>query len=119
LFLTTILATALSFCGAGWADDLSDCQNRSITAACRRAANQLNGQAQLILAQKYALGDGVPEDKVQAYKWFTLAYITLVGFNGLSGDEAIRMRDALAATMTPAEIAEGKRLAAAWTPKNP
>jgi TPR repeat protein len=52
----------------------------------------------------YANGQGVPLDNVQAYAWFDLA--------ASSGDaEAAAKRDALAANMTPAQIAEAQKLA--------
>ena len=55
----------------------------------------------------YVNGRGVPQDYVEAFKWFNLA--------GVKGEEqASRLRDAVAEQMTPAQIAEARRLARAW-----
>jgi TPR repeat protein len=58
----------------------------------------------------YNEGQGVPEDFVQAHKWYNLATV--------NGDKpAAELRDALAKQMTPAQIAEAKNLAREWKPK--
>ena len=62
------------------------------------------------LGRLYAQGLGVPRDYVQAFMWFQLA--AEQGDNGGAYN-----RDVLAARMTPAEIADGKRLAREWKPK--
>jgi uncharacterized protein len=46
----------------------------------------------------------VPQNFVQAHKWFQLAGSSLY-------------RDTLAAKMTPAQIAEAQKLAREWKPK--
>ena len=54
---------------------------------------------------------GVPQDDVEAYKWSDLAA------SRVTGDTQKRYsanRDALAEQMTPAQIAEAKRLAREW-----
>lgn len=76
----------------------------------RLAANQGEALAQTKLAIMYDDGDGVPKDKVQAYKWLSLA--------ATNGDKpAPMLRDLLAKEMTPAQIAEAKKLASEWKPK--
>ena len=62
----------------------------------------------------YFHGWGVPQDYVQAHKWINLA--------GASGDEvvsprAMKVRDEVAAKMTPARLAEAAKLARDWKPK--
>ena len=58
----------------------------------------------------YDDGQGVPHDIVQAQKWYILA--------ATNGDKpAALLRDALANQMTPAQIAEAKKLAQEWKPK--
>ena len=58
----------------------------------------------------YANGQGVPQDYVQAQKWFNLG--------ATSGDaKAVKNRDIVASKMTPAQIAEAQRLASAWRKK--
>lgn len=76
----------------------------------RLAANQGEALAQTKLAIMYDDGNGVPKDKVQAYKWLSLA--------ATNGDKpAPMLRDLLAKEMTPAQIAEAKKLASEWKPK--
>jgi hypothetical protein len=55
-------------------------------------------------------GDGVPQDYVQAYMWYTLG-----AANGAKRGAALR--DALAKRMTPDQIAEAQQLAQEWKPK--
>jgi TPR repeat protein len=58
----------------------------------------------------YGTGKGVPQNKVEAYKWWALA--------AAQGDAmAVTNRDLVLDDMTPAQIAEGQRLAAAWRPR--
>lgn len=76
----------------------------------RLAANQGEALAQTKLAIMYDDGNGLPKDKVQAYKWLSLA--------ATNGDKpAPMLRDLLAKEMTPAQIAEAKKLASEWDPK--
>lgn len=56
------------------------------------------------LGARYLSGEGVPMDRAEAYKWFHIACS--------KGDrKAGKNRDALAAEMSPEELAEGKRRA--------
>ena len=58
----------------------------------------------------YDDGEGVSKDKVQAYKWLSLA--------AMNGDKPTPMLcDLLAKEMTPAQIAEDKKLASEWKSK--
>jgi TPR repeat protein len=75
-----------------------------------KAAEQGDAEAQSNLGLMYANGRGVPRDYVSALMWFNLA--------AAKGDEiAKRNRDKVAATMTPAQIAEAQQLALEWKPK--
>jgi hypothetical protein len=77
-------------------------------------AHRGNAAAQESLGFMYADGRGVPRDYVQAYLWISLALAQA------EGEAADRRRMTLAgieAKMTPAEIAEARSLACAWTPK--
>jgi uncharacterized protein len=76
----------------------------------RKAAQQGDAFAQMGLGARYAHGEGVPQDFVQAYMWFDLA-----AANDLKLAQAIR--DQVAASMTPAQIAEAQRLAREWKPQ--
>lgn len=78
----------------------------------RLAAAQGNAKAQNNLGTLYAEGRGVPRDDVQAYMWFALS---AAQNNPLAADN----RNAVAAAMTPAQIAEAEKLVRAWKPKAP
>ena len=61
----------------------------------------------LALGRAFVKGLGVPQDFVEAHKWFNLA--------AARGDaKAAAERDALAKRMTVEERAEARRLARAW-----
>ncbi len=81
----------------------------------RKAAEQGEPMAQLGLGRMYALGRGVPQDYVQAHMWIDLAASRFAP--GSERDFAIKLREAFAASMTPAQIAEAQRLAREWKPK--
>ena len=83
-----------------------------------RAADQGLAIAQFALGRMYALGQGVPEDPVRAHMWFSLSAgraAQITGANKLAYD-ADEMRDALAQTMSPAQIEEAQNLAREWKP---
>ena len=73
-----------------------------LVAMCWAANASAHGGGQV------ANGQGVPQDYVQAHKWFNLAASTL---SGSDGAEAVKNRDVAAARMTPAQIAEAQKLA--------
>jgi TPR repeat protein len=81
----------------------------------RLAADQGNAVAQSNLGVAYANGFGVPQNYIQAHMWFNVAVANTA--EKVTLDEAARNRDALAARMTPEQIAEAQRLAADWKPK--
>jgi len=68
------------------------------------------------LGELYANGNGVPQDFVEAYKWFNLAAARGPAFREFPND-AVSMRDSLAKRMTPAEIAEAQRLTREFRPR--
>jgi TPR repeat protein len=81
----------------------------------RKAAEQGYANAQLIFGTKCEKGEGVPQDYVQAHKWYNLAA------SGSDADEqqtvvAAKYSNAVAAKMTPAQIAEAHKLAREWKP---
>jgi TPR repeat protein len=78
----------------------------------RKAADQGLASAQHNLGVLYANGQGVPQDFVKAYKWLSLA----VSQPSPSHDMMVKTRDRVAATMTPEQIAEAKKLAREWKP---
>ncbi len=76
----------------------------------RLAAEQGGAHDQAVLGTMYADGRGVPQNLIQAYKWYSLA--------AAQADNFAAERDAVRRLMTPAQIAEGQKLAAEWKPKN-
>jgi uncharacterized protein len=79
------------------------------------AAEQGNADSQFILGLIYLNGLGVAKDYLQAHKWFNLAAARSSETDKRNG--AVTQRDAVAAMMTPAQIAEAQRLAREWKPK--
>ena len=76
----------------------------------RKAADQGDASAQSNLGFMYAKGQGVSEDYVRAHMWFNLS--------AAHGNKvAVKNRDLLALSMTPAQKAEAQRLAREWKPK--
>ena len=66
-------------------------------------------QAMLALGLLYEQGLGAPQDYVEAHKWFSLA----AGRGELA---ALDARDALAAKMTPRQVAAAQALTRSWEP---
>lgn len=77
--------------------------------AARAPAEAGDPDAQLLLGDLYAAGSGVPQNFVLAHLWYNLA-----AAQGLA--TAARARDALAARMTAAQLAEAQSLARGWRP---
>jgi TPR repeat protein len=75
-----------------------------------RAAEQDNMLAQIRLGLMYRRGAGVDQDHIQAYLWAALAARQESHVQKV----AEALQETLAAEMTPAQIAEAKRLASAW-----
>lgn len=77
-----------------------------------KAAQQGHVRAQNDLAMLLAKGRGVARDYTQAYALFDLA---AAGFEaGWRHDQAIEMRDMMAAFMSPVQRARARHLAATW-----
>ena len=83
-----------------------------VTAAqwYRKAAEQGNAIAQSQLGNMYRLGKGVPQNYILAYMWFS---ISAKGGNS----NAKGLKRGVASKMSPAEIAEAKRMAGEWRPR--
>jgi TPR repeat protein len=76
----------------------------------RPLAEQGDAEAQYKLGTMYDIGHGVPQDYVEAHKWYSLA--------AAAGEpSATFFRDDTAKSMTPAQIAEAQRLAREWQAK--
>ncbi len=74
----------------------------------RKAAESGHRSAQRNLGLMYEAGRGVPADAVFAYAWISLSA------EGSDDPTAQQDRDRVAGSITPAQLAEGKRLASAW-----
>jgi uncharacterized protein len=72
--------------------------------------------AQLNLSVMYANGDGIEQDYVKSHMYANLAAAHLP--LGEDRDIAIKNRDVIAKTLTPAQLAEAQRLAREWRPKD-
>ena len=72
-----------------------------------KAAAQGHALAQNNLAELYFAGLGVPQDYVRAYMWVNLAAAHMTGEEQ---KQAAENRDDVARRMTPAQVAEAKRL---------
>ncbi len=57
----------------------------------------------------------MPRDYVQAHVWINLAVSNLPPGEGR--DKAVKSRDLLAKSMTPAQISKAEKLAREWKPK--
>ena len=77
------------------------------------AAISGNPFGQFMLGLMYDKGHGVPQDFVLAYKWLNLAAARA---SRRERDYFLRLRNAVASKMSPAQIEEGQRLALAWAP---
>jgi TPR repeat protein len=80
------------------------------------AADQGVAIAQLNLSVMYANGDGVEQDYVKSHMYANLAAAHLPV--GEDREIAVKNRDVIAKTLTPAQIAEAQRLAREWRPKD-
>jgi len=73
-------------------------------------AGQGDADAQLILGDMYAQGQGVAQDNVQAYKWYEIA-----SKSGAQGAPAARA--ALGNNMTADDVKKAQQLAQEWRPE--
>ena len=76
----------------------------------RHAADQGYANAQYNLGRMFFRGRGVPQDNVKSYFWLSLA-ITV------TGESASKLRDEVANSLSPEQIAEVQKLAREWKPK--
>jgi TPR repeat protein len=83
----------------------------------RRAAEQGDCDSQFSLGTAYERGIGVPQDYIEAHKWYNLA-APRSSYADIR-DDIIKRRDALAHRMTRSQLAEAQRLAREWRPTPP
>jgi hypothetical protein len=84
-----------------------------VTAADLYVQSAIRGNpfGQGMLGLMYDKGHGVPQDFVLAYKWLNLA---AARSTKRERNFFLRLRNAVASKMSPAQIAEGQRLAMVW-----
>jgi uncharacterized protein len=80
----------------------------------RKSAEQGNVWAQASLGILYHSGKGLPHNDVEAEMWFSLAADHSPQDDR---DTIVEMRDSVAAHLTPQQVAEARRLAREWKPK--
>lgn len=80
-----------------------------------KAAGQGFAPAHQFLACMYFSGEGLPQDDVQAHMWASLAVANAA--DAQARKTAVGLRRAIAAEMTPAQVAKAQRLAQAWQPE--
>lgn len=80
----------------------------------RRAADQGDFDSLVVLGMAYSEGVGVPQDYVEAHKFFNVA-ASRVKYADMRGD-IMKRRDELAAKMTLTQVAEAQKLAREWKP---
>ena len=64
----------------------------------------------------YDTGQGVPQDDVEAYKWYNLATTYA---DADQQEEFAEARDRAAARLTPEQLAEGQKLSREWFAAHP
>jgi TPR repeat protein len=92
--------------GSAWPKDYA-----SAARGYRKAASHGYAVAKLNLGTLYANGQGVPQDNVQAYRWFSSAARKIGAQDAKHRETAIAHRDRLARSMTPAELERARRSA--------
>jgi uncharacterized protein len=83
----------------------------------RRAAEQGDPDSEVALGIAYAEGLGVPQDFVEAHKWYNLGASRSTKYEDIRASINER-RDALALKMTTEQVAEAQKLARDWKPKS-
>ena len=81
-----------------------------------QAAKQDDVVAQFLMANVYLNGQGVPPDLVQAYKWLLVAQ---AGDHPDAQENGEGLRLAIAAALSPEQIAEAEQLAEDWQAASP
>ncbi len=84
----------------------------------RKAADQGDALAQLLLGEMYTHGQGAPQDFMAAHVWCNLAAARFSASAKKLRDDAVECRSRIASKLTPAQIAEAQRLARDWKPRS-
>ena len=125
VFLSSVPAFAESLQGeGGWRDYDRDerkdtsvqPQPRANSDSVREKAEAGDADAQYILGEMYATGQGVPQDYVQAYFWSSLAASRA---SGDASRQAMDIRDQAAKRLTPEKLKEAQRMTREWEKSHP
>ncbi|MDP2846554.1 MAG: caspase family protein [Humidesulfovibrio sp.] len=108
-----VLGTRLSFGDKGVTQNYAEAERMY-----KKAAELGDPLSQFNLGIIYSDGRKASKNNVLAYKWITIA---IAGGNLIANthDEAVSIRERIAATLSPAEISKAQRLASQWRPKTP
>ncbi len=81
----------------------------------QQAAERGHSKSQMRLASLYAQGQGVPQDQVLAYMWFTLAATRTEP--GRERAQARKLQEQTERRMTPEQLARAQERVRAWEPQ--
>jgi TPR repeat protein len=114
--IIAVLILMLGFAVSGAADPSADADAamkrhdyKTAVRLIRPLAEQGDANAQYNLGVFYDNGLGVPQDRVRAYMWLSLAATQ-------GRERAAAFRDLVARLLTPGQIAEAQKLASEWKP---
>jgi hypothetical protein len=102
-----IISDTMELIDSGNRDEAEEVATRTTTAP---AAEQGDIEAQVELGYSYIVGRGVPQNDIQAYKWYSIA--------AAQGRKPHFLFDILKERMSASQIAEAKRLSKEWLEKN-
>jgi TPR repeat protein len=114
--IIAVLLLTVSFAASGAAGPSEDADAamkrhdyKTALRLIRPLAEQGDANAQYNLGVFYDNGLGVPQDRIRAYMWLSLAAMQ-------GRDRAAAFRDLVARLMTPGQLAEAQKLSREWKP---
>jgi TPR repeat protein len=114
--IIAVLLLTVSFAASGAAGPSEDADAamkrhdyKTALRLIRPLAEQGYANAQYNLGVFYDNGLGVPQDRIRAYMWLSLAAMQ-------GRDRAAAFRDLVARLMTPGQLAEAQKLSREWKP---
>jgi TPR repeat protein len=118
LLITALLLPTMTAFAGQYEDGVKAYKLEDYTTAIRLLrplGENGNVHAQWYLGLMFDMGKGVPQDFVEAHKWFDI--VSKRSADKYMRDMAIKYRNSVAALMTPAQIAEAQKRASEWKPK--
>ena len=89
----------------------------TVTRLLQSLAEAGDADAQYDLAVLYQIGEDLPQDYVQAHKWYSIAAARFTPEEQSMRERALKNRGRIALQMTAAQIAEAQKLAREWKPR--